>query len=160
MKTMLYRQIGGFMGGLSDTIEVESRNPEEVDLTFKYELTPKKAGDPAPVVEEEVDFFHFYDEDENRRQSNQSGNYYVRGHKYTIEEALNEIERLKEESVIDEYNYENGIEKTKKLAGNGFQYVIVQEPSEEKKKHFRVIEALEDDQTLEDIREQTKNRQL
>lgn len=141
IKTMVYRQIGGFMDGLSDNHEVGSRNPEEVDLVFKYGSN-----------EEEVDFFYFYDKDENGKTVNKSGRYYVRGKKLDPTGALEEVEELSKSGIIDEYAYERGINRIKALAEKGCQYLIVQEPSKEKKKSFDIIDAEEEDQTLDDLR--------
>lgn len=161
IKTMVYRQIGGFMSGLSDDKEIESRDPESIDLVFRYTLTPRTRDDEAPVVEEEVDFFYFYDIDENGKTVNKSGRYYVRGKKLDPTGALEEVEKLRKSGIIDEYTYERGINRIKALAEKGCQYFIVQEPSKEKKKSFDIIDATEEDQTLDDIsRMQNKGKAM
>ena len=153
IKTMLYRQIGGFMDGLSDTKEVESRNPEEVDLVFTYEVLG-----PNPIVEEEVDLFRFYDVDENKKKSNESGTYYVRGTKCTPEEAISKIEQLKENGIIDDFTYTEKINRVKALSEKGYPYFIIQEPGDGKIDYLKVIEAKEEDQTLEDLRIISKDK--
>lgn len=142
-KTILYRQIGKFLYGLSDEKKVNSRNPEDVDLVFRYSTA-------SGTKEEEVDFFYFYDGiDDKGNRINQSGKYYVRGTIAQSEDAISKIKQLKKDNGISAEEADQGILKVKTLSEKGYQYFLIEAPT--KYKHLNVEEVNEEDKTLEDL---------